>query len=137
MGDPEKKISMKLLMTMWAPSYISGYGQLTVLISARMVNLSLDFGNCEESAFGYITHAIAVGPRQGDFAASYEFGRLALEINRTFDDLTARAKVNHMFSCYISFLEKAYQHLLSLFKRSLFGRAGVRRLYLRCLWRVS
>ncbi|MCB0191198.1 MAG: AAA family ATPase [Anaerolineae bacterium] len=106
MDDAEKKISMKLLMTMWAPSYISGYGQLTVLISARMVNLSLDFGNCEESAFGYITHAIAVGPRQGDFAASYEFGRLALELNRTFDDLTARAKVNHMFSCYISFWRK-------------------------------
>ncbi len=68
-----------------------------------MVELSLEHGNTEESAYGYITHAITLGAVLGDYAAAYEFGRLALEVNRRFDDIGGRAKVNHMFSCYIGF----------------------------------
>ena len=115
MTDEAMRMSMKLLMTMWAPSYISGDMMLTVLIATKMVNLSLTYGNVEESAYGYITYAIEVGPRRGDFASAYAFGRLALKVNETFDDLTARAKVNHMFSCYISFWRK---HIASCFPHS-------------------
>jgi predicted ATPase len=35
MSDPEMQISMKLLMTVWAPVYIASDGNLVILISAR------------------------------------------------------------------------------------------------------
>ncbi len=103
MTDEAMRISMKLLMTMWAPAYISGDMTLTAMIAAKMVHLSLTYGNVEESAYGYVTYGATVGLRKGDYASSHGFGRLALEINKRFDDLSARAKVNHMFSCYIGF----------------------------------
>ena len=103
MSDAAMRTSMKLLMTMWAPSYISGDMLLTTLIATKMVHLSLRYGNVEESAYGYITYAAAVRLRRGDFIGNLAFGRLALAVNERFDDLTARAKVNHMFSCYIGF----------------------------------
>ncbi|MEA3278269.1 MAG: AAA family ATPase [Pseudomonadota bacterium] len=103
MQDSETRMVMRLLMTLWAPAYISGDKPLTVLIAARMVELSLEHGNTEESAYGYVTHAITLGAILRDYAAAYEFGRLALAVNHRFDDLRARAKVNHMFSCYIGF----------------------------------
>ena len=99
--DADVKICMKLLMTMWAPTYISGDIPMTMLIAACMVRLSLQHGNTEESAYGYVTYAINIAARNNDFRGAYEFGQLALVINREFDDLTGRAKVNHMFSCYI------------------------------------
>ena len=102
MKDPDVKVCMKLLMTMWAPNYISGDIPMTMLIAACMVRLSLQFGNTEESAYGYVTHAINIAARTSDYASAYDFGLLALSVNRVLDDRTARAKVNHMFSCYIA-----------------------------------
>lgn len=103
MKDPQSRMSMSLLMTLWPSAYISGDKTLTVLIAARMVLLSLQHGNAPESAYGYVTHAITLGAVMRDYAAAYEYGRLALEINRRFDDHRSRAKINHMFSCYIGF----------------------------------
>ena len=106
MTDKAMRISMKLLMTMWAPSYISGDMVLTALIAAKMVCLSLRYGNIGESSYGYVTYGATIGLRTGDYESSYEFGRLALAVNESLDDLTSRAKVNHMFSCYIGFWRK-------------------------------
>jgi PAS domain S-box-containing protein len=103
MTDPEMQMSMKLLMTMWAPAYIAGDNQLTVLISAIMVRLSLAHGNTRGSCYGYVTHAITVGTGMGDFKSGYEFGRLALAVNEYFHEMKLRAKVHHMFSCFINF----------------------------------
>ncbi|MCB0180951.1 MAG: AAA family ATPase, partial [Anaerolineae bacterium] len=102
-ADPDVKMSMKLLMTMWAPAYIANDHQLAALISATMVRLSLQHGHCEESAYGYVTHGITVGSLLGDYKSGYEFGRLALQVNDDFNDVKLRAKIHHMFSCFVNF----------------------------------
>jgi len=113
--DADVKICMKLLMTMWAPTYISGDMPMTMLLAARMVQLSLQHGNTEESAYGYVTYAINIAARNNDYRSAYEFGLLALAINSEFNDLTARAKVNHMFSCYLCFWR---EHIKGCFRYS-------------------
>jgi PAS domain S-box-containing protein len=118
MQDPDVKICMKLLMTMWAPNYISGDIPMTMLIAACMVRLSLEYGNAEESAYGYVTHGINVAARTDDHARAYEYGQLALSVNHALDDRTVRAKVNHMFSCYIG---PWRDHIKESFK---YSRAG-------------
>ncbi len=65
---------MNILTDIWASTYILGEPVLARLISATMVRLSLVHGNVEESAYGYVTHAITVGPVRGDYQSAYEFG---------------------------------------------------------------
>ena len=55
---------------------------LAGVISATMVRLSLEHGNTEDSAYGYVTHAITIGPVTRDYASAYEWGELALRRER-------------------------------------------------------
>jgi len=89
-------------MTAWAPTYLSGAVEATRLLSARIVRLSLEHGNTEESAYGYVTHAITVGPVLRDYEASYEWGRLALAANERFEDRRLRAKIHQQFQAHVN-----------------------------------
>jgi predicted ATPase len=100
--DPRTRSVIGLLTAIWAPAYVASLGALPALLSALMVRLSLEHGNTEDSAYGYVTHAITVGARQRDYVSAHAFGRLALAVNDRFADLKRRAKVHHMFSCFVN-----------------------------------
>jgi len=100
MTDPEIRMVMNILTTIWSAAYISGNPVLTRLISATMVRLSLVHGNSEESAYGYATHTITVGPVREDYEAAYEFGCLALAVNERFNDTRRRAKIYQQFHAH-------------------------------------
>ena len=102
MADPEIRLVMGILTALWAPAYILGDQALTRLISATMVRLSLTHGNIEESAYGYVTHAITVGPVRGDYESAYRFGRLALSVNERLNDRKRRAKVHQQFNAHVN-----------------------------------
>src|SRR6266571_3829844 len=102
MADPEIRMVMNVLTDIWASSYIVGDPVLARLISATMVRLSLVHGNLEESAYGYVTHAITVGPVRGDYESAYEFGRLALRVNERFNDSRRRAKIYQQFHAHVN-----------------------------------
>lgn len=102
MADPIIKMSLRLLVTIWSPTYILGDNQLTRLISATIVRLSLECGNTEESAYGYVTHAITVGSARGDYRSAYEWGKLALMVNEHFQDRKRRAKINQQFHAHVN-----------------------------------
>ncbi len=100
--DPGMKMCIKILMTTWAPAYIAGDAYLPPLISAKMVNLSISYGNTPESAYGYLVYGVVVGSLFGNYKSGFEFGKVALEVNDKFDDKKHRAKIRHMFSCFIN-----------------------------------
>ncbi len=102
MRDAGMRMVMSLLTDAWSPAYILGDATLARLISALLVRLSLEYGQCEESAYGYVTHAITVGPVRRDYAAAYAFGTLALEVNRRFDDQRRRAKIEQQFHAHVN-----------------------------------
>ncbi|NDZ16610.1 hypothetical protein C7T35_04160 [Variovorax sp. WS11] len=103
MDHPETLIVMSMLTDIWASAFILGNPTLARLISAILVRLSLTHGNAEESAYGYVTHAITVGPVQGDFRSAYEFGTLALAVNHRFGDTRRRAKIYQQFHAHVNF----------------------------------
>ncbi|MBT2324667.1 AAA family ATPase [Variovorax paradoxus] len=103
MDDPQVLIVMSMLTDIWASAFILGDPTLARLISATMVRLSLAHGNIEESAYGYVTHAITVGPVRGDYQGAYEFGTLALAVNRRFEDSRRRAKIYQQFHAHVNF----------------------------------
>ena len=103
MADAEMRMVMNILTTIWSSAYISGEAALTRLFSATLVRLSLEHGNAEESAYGYATHTITMGPVLKDYEAAYEFGRLALQVNEQFNDRRLRAKVYQQFHAHANF----------------------------------
>src|SRR5260370_13980674 len=103
MTDPQHRMVMVMLTAIWSAAYILGDATLARLMSATLVRLSLAHGNIEESAYGYVTHAITVGPVRGEYPAAYEFGRLALAGNRRFDDARRRAKIYQQFHAHVNF----------------------------------
>jgi PAS domain S-box-containing protein len=102
MTDPEIRMVMNILTDIWASTYLLGEPVLARLISATMVRLSLVHGNLEESAYGYVTHAITVGPMRGDYQSAYEFGTLALRVNERFNDRRRRAKIHQQFHAHVN-----------------------------------
>jgi predicted ATPase len=109
MSDPDVRMVMRILTSLWAPSYLSGHQLLTRLISASMVRLSLASGNTEDSAYGYVTHAITVGPVRGDYASAYEWGELALRVNDRFNDSKRRAKVQQQFQAHVKLWRRPFE----------------------------
>jgi len=102
MTDVSVRLLMSMLTDMWSAAYLLGDPTLARLISATMVRLSLEHGNVEESAYGYVTHAITVGPVRGEYEAAHAYGLLALEVNRRFDDTRRRAKIHQQFHAHVN-----------------------------------
>ncbi len=100
--DPKIHKVMRMLQATWAPSYIAGHVGLRDLVPARMVRLSLEHGNCEESAFGYCLHATTVGYTLGQYQRAYEFGRLAIALNEGLHDFARKAVVLHRFAALVN-----------------------------------
>ncbi len=108
MTDPDMQMVMRLLTSVWAPAYISGDQILARLISAEMVRLSLAYGNTEDSAYGYVTHAITIGPIRRDYRSAYEWGELALSVNRRFGDVKRRAKIHQQFQAHVNLWRRPF-----------------------------
>ncbi len=103
MRDPEIRTVMKLLTNLHTSCFLSGDRVLTRLNTATMVRLSLEHGNCEESAYGYVLHAaMLIIPVREDFAAAYGFGTLAMRLAERLGSPALRAKVLMNFAWAIS-----------------------------------
>jgi predicted ATPase len=109
MADPEIMMVMNTLTDIWSSVYILGDAVLARLISATMVRLSLVHGNVEESAYGYVTHAITAGPVRGDYKSAYEFGKLALQVNERFNDSRRRAKIYQQFHAHVCLWREPFE----------------------------
>jgi PAS domain S-box-containing protein len=53
---------------------------LSSRILCRMVNLSLEHGNCDASCFGYVFFATLAGPRFGNYRDGFRFGQLGHDL---------------------------------------------------------
>jgi predicted ATPase/transcriptional regulator with GAF, ATPase, and Fis domain len=107
-ADADTRMVLRLLTDVWAPAYISGDSPLVALVSARSVRLSIEQGNSEDSAYGYVTHAISVGPLRGEYAAAYEWGKLALLVNERFADQRRRAKIHQQFNAHVTLWRRPF-----------------------------
>lgn len=87
----EKKVAVKLLNNMIAISYI--YNQkLFYVVSIKMVNLSLKYGNIPESSLGYACYGALLGSVFGDYQSGYEFSLIALKLSEKFNNLVQKCK---------------------------------------------
>ncbi|WP_434048443.1 MULTISPECIES: AAA family ATPase [Sorangium] len=96
--SPEHPMTLELLVNLFFGAYNSSDQTLANLAIVKMVTLSLQHGNSDMSAFGYVAYGMVVGPLLGEYATAYRFGKMAIELADQLDNLVLRAKTYHIFS---------------------------------------
>jgi PAS domain S-box-containing protein len=79
MSDPASLATMDVLMKIMVPALYTD-ASLTALVTCRVVNLSLERGNCDASCAAYAFLGIIAGHRFGDYQAAYRFGQLGYDL---------------------------------------------------------
>ena len=79
MTEREKVAAMILLSSIFAPSFIAK-PEILPFIACQQIQLSIQFGNCAQSAFGYANYSAILNSVSQDLGASYEFGQLAIRL---------------------------------------------------------
>jgi signal transduction histidine kinase len=100
MQDPQKIVSMTILMNCIPPAYQTDT-TLMALLCAKTVTLSLEHGNCATSARGYCSFAILLHAMGQDDAA-YVFAKAGVELNRRRGEPALESAVQFLFGTFVS-----------------------------------
>jgi PAS domain S-box-containing protein len=79
MTNPDWRVTMDVLTEMTAPALFIDVNLLD-LVLLRMVNLSLEHGNCAGSCFAYACLNMVLGFRFGDYQTAFRFGQLGCSL---------------------------------------------------------
>jgi signal transduction histidine kinase len=77
--DPDVLDTMDVLTEIVTPAMYYDEN-LSSLVVCRMVSLSLEYGNCDGSCFGYAWFAMFAGPRFDNYKDGYRFGQLGYDL---------------------------------------------------------
>jgi predicted ATPase/GAF domain-containing protein len=108
MTDPNSQAIMQLLSVVLTATY-QGQPLLHLLVILTMVNLSIEYGNSEQSPTGYASYGVFFGKAETDI--SYQFGTLALQVSEKFCTKSNHARNLHMVNIFI---KPWHVHLRSL-----------------------
>ncbi len=107
MDNPAMETVMDLLMNLGIPAFMAKK-ELFPVVGFRMVNLSLEHGNCKVSAYGYGFYGMILGAAMGDYAGGYAFGKLALALQERFDNRALTCKLYRIYGAYIDSWTRPY-----------------------------
>ncbi|PMB52694.1 serine/threonine protein kinase [Fischerella thermalis CCMEE 5201] len=119
MNHPEKIAAMRLLMAV-LPAAFQTAPELMPIITLKMVSLSINYGNCAVSAYGYCLYGLLLCGAFGNIDSGYQFGNLALKIVSKFDAKELQAKIFTVVNAHIKFWK---EHLMNTLSPALEGYA--------------
>ncbi|MBD0404956.1 AAA family ATPase [Flammeovirga sp. EKP202] len=102
MTQQSKIISTQLLVNLIPTAYLSGQMELYAVISAKIINLALEYGHSAESSHGYSNYGGVIAAMMGEYQAAFQFGELALALTHKFDNKYLRCKDSMLFANYIN-----------------------------------
>lgn len=77
--DPEVLDTLDVFTEAVTPSFFFDE-HLSSLVVCRLVSLSLEYGNCDASCYGYAWLGFLAGPRFGNLRDGYRFGQLGYDL---------------------------------------------------------
>ncbi|MEH2453392.1 MAG: AAA family ATPase [Nostoc sp.] len=107
MTGGEQLAAIRILASTNSTAYIARPDLLPPIILSE-VNLSMQYGNAAESAFGYAWYGLIQCGVIGNIQAGYEFGQLALQVLEKFNAQELKAKT---FFIVQTFVNHWHQHL--------------------------
>jgi signal transduction histidine kinase len=100
---------MNLLMSLAGVTYFTNL-ELWTLLMLKMINKSLRYGNSEVSSFAYSAYGLIVGSALGNYQCGYEFGQLAIKVNKKFENVALWSKVYFMVGAFINHWKQPIQN---------------------------
>ncbi|AUI68655.1 AAA family ATPase [Beggiatoa leptomitoformis] len=117
MTDPRHLAIMRILSSVsFASYYIKP--DLFVLISLKLVQLSIKYGNTASSAIAYASCGLVLCYVTGEIELGYQFGKLALKILDQFPQNEFKAKTLFMFNNFIRFWKEHIKETLVPFQET-------------------
>jgi len=117
LNDPQRKAAIDLLSALAPCTYI-GRPILFPLMTLKCLNLSLRFGNTQESCFAYSCYGVMLVSIWGDIPSAYAFSELAIALNERFGDLKLRGSVLHVHGDHINFWRNHFAQDLPILDRA-------------------
>ncbi|MDZ8183567.1 MAG: AAA family ATPase [Nostoc sp. ChiSLP02] len=100
MTDPYKIAAMRILISVLIPAYLTT-PNLFPLVTFKMVNLSVRYGNSPQAAYGYALYGWLLCGAFGDIKSGYEFGQLAMKLLERFENSELKCKVVNIFNAFV------------------------------------
>ncbi len=122
MEDPDLIALMELMSNIIPAAYIVKRN-LWILLTLRMVELSLTHGNTNRSAYAYMNHAVILCSGLQDYSNGYSMGKLALDLNKRFNNVDLISQLNFLFGSYLGHWKNKAVENINYLKRSF--RAGI------------
>jgi PAS domain S-box-containing protein len=101
MINPLKKASVKILGAMDVAAYVLDI-DLFALLTAKQVNLCLEYGNLPEAMKFYADYGIITIYTLGNYKTAYQFGSLALKLSEKFKNKGQKCKVSLVYGFWLS-----------------------------------
>jgi signal transduction histidine kinase len=112
MKDPYKLATMRLLNTVFVAAGIAN-PLLVPVVAMRMISFSLKYGNCPQTAIGYVLYGLILCSEIGDINSGYKFGQLAIKLIKDFDFKPLIPAVSFFFHHSISHWKENAKHQLN------------------------
>ena len=110
--------AMMKLLTALIPAAYYTRRNLWILLTLKMIKLSIKYGNNCCSAFGYMNYAVLLCSGLEDYNMGHAMGRLALDIKNKFENAALDSHLNFLFASYISHLKDNARQSLQYLKIS-------------------
>jgi len=120
MTDRRKQISLDLLANLWTLAYISSQQGYLLITPLRSVNISLKYGNSENSAFGYTLYGM-ISRLQENYTLAFELGKLGLKLNEKYNNVDLIAKTNNIFGHSMNPYKKHLKTNVALYRKGYDG----------------
>ena len=119
MTDEGVLVSIELLMEIFPAAFLSGAGRMFYFVVLRSVNLSLQHGNSTETAFAFAAYGMLLCGGLDDPAAGYEYGKLALAMNESDEDIGLKSRIIYVYGMFIHHWSNHWTSLTDWFKRGI------------------
>ncbi|CAM2068513.1 AAA family ATPase [Sulfidibacter corallicola] len=100
MTDADKRAALHILRIAGSPAYLTSPDTFRK-VCFTMVDLCIEFGNCEDAAYAYAVLGLALCGDMHQTAAAYEYGRLGLRILDKYDGKEIKAQIYEIFNVHI------------------------------------
>jgi predicted ATPase/signal transduction histidine kinase len=116
-GDRNIAAGMRILASIFSAAYVT-VPALVPLIAFKIVNLSIQYGNAPDSAFGYSLHGLILCGVLGDIKSGYAYGQVAQSLLERGQAKGYQAKVREIFATFIQHWQESLQATLPLLMQS-------------------
>ncbi len=107
-----------ILFRIWTLAFLRGNMATANYAGLRIVALTLEQGNDRYSSFGYIVYAMIEAGGRGNYAKAFDLGRLAMDMNKKFNNIEAVPPINNLFGHIISHYNMHYRSIGAIFLES-------------------